>query len=143
MPTPRLLQKLPKSLENTLLVTFAFLAGVIIILFIFFVFLNQQRLNRFLLDRVNDSTVLLDKTVSLYRQQLINEFNSVSQEVLAAHQEIGQEVIKADAIDGLWLKEHKKKISASIKQTVEINLISDQCEIFQSSYALEKGVDLS
>ena len=133
----------PRSLDKSLLVAFTLLLGVVIILFLSFFILHQRHLNKHILNNVNDASVLLDKTVSLYRQQLKNEFKAVSLEVLAVHQEMVQELRKGGEVSDGWLKDHKKTITAKINQSVDINLISGQYKIIKSTYPSEMGLDLS
>ncbi len=141
--TPQQFQHNSRSLRKTFFLIFSSLLIVVISLFFLFIFLYQQQLNSYFLTSINDSTILLDKSISLHRQQLEQEFESVSAAVLRAHRKAAVKLQKGKQLDLVLITELKESVEAEFGSSVEINLIDEEGKIFRSTYPSEVGVDLS
>jgi hypothetical protein len=141
--TPQQFQHNSRSLRKTFLLIFSSLLIVVVSLVFLFIFLYQQQLNSYFLTSINDSTILLDKSISLHRQQLEQEFESVSVAVLQAHRKAAAELQKDKRLDLVLITELKESIEVEFGFSVEINLIDEEGKIFRSTFPSEVGVDLS
>ncbi|MCK5680794.1 hypothetical protein KAI46_08300 [bacterium] len=130
------------SLRKTFLVMFSALITVVIVLFLIFLSLNQQQLNNYFSSSIEDTTMLLDKSIDLHSQQMKAEFGSVSTKALQIHRKFEQILQESqDPKQGL-IEAFKREAEERLGSPVEVNLIDDQFKIFRSTFSPEVGLDL-